>query len=117
MSLFNLATLMPCTFWLEIFRSPCRLIPKLLYGVLEVWRMIYVYILTSISHLQQRYFGITENLKQRLEYHNTGKCQHTSKFVPWRLETYVAFSDKAKGVAFEKYIKTGSGREFSRRRF
>ena len=33
------------------------------------------------------------------------------------METYVAFSDLAKAVAFERYLKSGSGKEFSRRRF
>ena len=33
------------------------------------------------------------------------------------METYIAFSDKEKAMAFERYLKTGSGREFSRRLF
>jgi putative endonuclease len=79
--------------------------------------MTYVYILRSISWPEQRYFGITSDLKQRLKYHNTGRCPHTSKFMPWNVETYVAFSDEKKAFEFEKYLKSGSGREFSRRRF
>lgn len=78
--------------------------------------MSYVYILRSISHPGQRYFGITSDLKQRLEYHNTGRCPHTSKFMPWKMETYLAFSDKAKAIAFEKYLKTGAGWAFSLKR-
>lgn len=76
-----------------------------------------MYILRSVSKPGQRYFGITSDLKQRLEYHNAGRCPHTSKFMPWKVETYVAFSDERKAFEFEKYLKTGSGREFSRRRF
>ena len=79
--------------------------------------MTYVYILRSVRCSDERYFGITSNLKRRLEAHNAGRCPHTSKFTPWQVETYVAFSDRGKAVAFERYLKTGSGREFSRRRF
>jgi len=31
------------------------------------------------------------------------------------LKTYVAFSDDAKAFAFEKYLKSGSGRVFAKR--
>jgi len=79
--------------------------------------MTYVYILRSISQPSQRYFGITSDLQQRLEDHNAGRTSHTAKFRPWRIETYIAFSDEAKAEEFEKYLKSGSGREFSRRHF
>jgi putative endonuclease len=49
--------------------------------------------------------------------HNTGKVSHTSKHKPWRIETAVAFSNKRKATAFERYLKSGSGREFARRHF
>ena len=39
-----------------------------------------------------------------------------SKFTPWRLVTYVAFSDQAKATAFERYLKSGSGHAFARKR-
>jgi hypothetical protein len=34
---------------------------------------------------------------------------HTSKFVPWLLCIYTAFSDKTKAFAFKRYLKSGSG--------
>jgi putative endonuclease len=36
--------------------------------------------------------------------------------MPWRVETYLGFSDEAKAVAFERYLKTGSGNAFSKKR-
>jgi putative endonuclease len=48
----------------------------------------------------------------RLEVHNSGGSPHTSKYKPWRLVTYVGFSDEAKAIAFERYMKTVSGRAF-----
>jgi putative endonuclease len=53
--------------------------------------MHYVYLLQSEAVAGQRYVGVTSDLKQRLTEHNAGKFPHTSKYVPWKLVTYVAF--------------------------
>lgn len=79
--------------------------------------MWYVYIIRSIEFPQQEYTGATEDLKRRFAEHNAGKSRHTSKFMPWELVWYCAFPDKQKALAFEKYLKTGSGRAFARKRF
>ncbi len=79
--------------------------------------MTYVYIIRSLSDGSRRYFGITSDLKIRLKEHNAGRSPHTAKYVPWRLETYIAFADKQKAMMFERYLKTGSGKAFSRKRF
>ena len=78
--------------------------------------MYYVYLLESTPTPKHRYVGLTADLKQRLVDHNAGKSAHTSKFKPWRLVTYVAFSDRAKAELFERYIKSGSGHAFANRR-
>ena len=78
--------------------------------------MYYVYLIKSLSTTRQRYVGITTNLEQRLREHNAGKSVHTSKFKPWKLTTYVAFTDGAKAEAFERYLKSGSGHDFARKR-
>jgi predicted GIY-YIG superfamily endonuclease len=75
----------------------------------------YVYILVSEEDAALHYSGITENLKERLAMHNRGKCPNTSTHRPWRIETAIAFSSESKARAFEKYLKSGSGREFARR--
>ncbi len=69
--------------------------------------MKYVYLLESISDPNQTYVGLTDDLKVRFELHNAGGSPHTSKFKPWRLVTYLAFSDEAKAVAFERYFEIG----------
>jgi putative endonuclease len=71
--------------------------------------MWYVYLLESDSEGGQRYVGVTTDLKRRLIEHNSGKSAHTSKFAPWRLVTYIAFSDANKAASFERYLKSGSG--------
>jgi putative endonuclease len=59
---------------------------------------------------------VTSDLKQRLADHNAGKSPHTSKYVPWKLVTYVAFSDAERADVFERYLKSGSGHAFARKR-
>lgn len=77
--------------------------------------MFYTYILVSISHPNQIYIGHTQDLKNRLSDHNQGKNTHSKKYIPWTIETYLAFPTKQKTIAFEKYLKTGSGFSFRKR--
>ena len=79
--------------------------------------MKYVYLLQSISHPEQRYVGLTSDLRKRLAAHNAGKSPHTAKYRPWKIVTYLAFTDDVKAASFEKYLKTGSGRAFANKRF
>lgn len=78
--------------------------------------MKYVYLLQSIPFPEKRYIGLTSNPQNRLDAHNRGQSLHTAKFKPWELVTYVAFSNESKAVAFEEYLKSGSGRAFANRR-
>ena len=78
--------------------------------------MRYVYLLQSEAVVGQRYVGVTSDLKQRLADHNAGKSPHTSKYIPWKLVTYVAFSEAQKAETFERYLKSGSGHAFARKR-
>jgi predicted GIY-YIG superfamily endonuclease len=78
--------------------------------------MWFVYFLESEAVEGQRYVGMASDVKQRLADHNAGKSTHTSKFRSWRLVTYIAFSDKQKAEAFERYVKSGSGHAFAKKR-
>ena len=53
----------------------------------------------------------------RLKVHNSGKVPHTSKPLPWRIETAMASRDKTKAATFETYLKTQSGRAFAKKHF
>lgn len=79
--------------------------------------MYYVYLLRSINNQDKTYVGYTTNLKERLEKHNTGGSIYTSEDRPWKIEVYLAFAQKEKAVAFEKYLKFQSGRAFANKRF
>jgi len=77
--------------------------------------MKYVYILQSIDS-DHFYVGITDDLRARFSKHNAGDVPHTSKYLPWRFKTYVAFSDQKQAFRFEKYLKSPSGRAFAKKR-
>jgi putative endonuclease len=78
--------------------------------------MHYVYLIRSLTVPAERYVGRSTNLKKRLQQHNAGESPHTSKFTPWELVTYLAFSNAAKAQEFEHYLKQGSGHAFAKRR-
>jgi len=80
-------------------------------------RFFYVYMLQSIDPPGHWYVGMTGDLVERLNAHNAREVPHTSKFAPWRIETAVAFRDKVKASAFERYLKTQSGRAFAKKHF
>jgi predicted GIY-YIG superfamily endonuclease len=63
------------------------------------------------------YIGITANIRRRLEWHNAGRCPHTSKHKPWELVVAIEFAEERRAVAFENYLKSGSGRAFAKRHF
>ena len=78
--------------------------------------MKYVYILQSLVDGEHFYTGITDDLKARLSRHNAGEVSHTSKYSPWIIKTYIAFADEKRAFAFEKYLKSASGRAFAKKR-
>jgi putative endonuclease len=79
-------------------------------------QLYYVYILRSIPFPEHYYTGFTRNIEQRIDHHNSGGDSHTSKFRPWKLKTYVAFTDKEQALDFERYLKSSSGRAFAKKR-
>lgn len=80
-------------------------------------KFYYVYILRSVAESERHYVGMTTGLQTRLKKHNAGQCVHTAKFCPRQIEIAVAFRSKQKAVAFEKYLKSHSGRAFARKHF
>jgi len=78
--------------------------------------MKYVYVLQSEDG-EHFYVGVTDDLDARLRVHNSGSVAHTSKFRPWEVRTYIAFDDEQRAFAFERYLKSGSGRAFATKRF
>lgn len=77
----------------------------------------YVYILQSINCPDNHYIGYTTDLKKRIAKHNEGGSSYTSKNKPWKVKIAIAFEDKEKALVFEKYLKSHSGRAFTKKHF
>jgi putative endonuclease len=76
----------------------------------------YVYILESLDHRGQFYTGLCRDVAARLEAHNAGRSTHTAKYKPWRLVSFHYFDQAETAAAFERYLKSGSGRAFASKR-
>jgi putative endonuclease len=76
----------------------------------------YVYILISLADDDAHYVGLTDDLKARLQKHNSGGVPHTRRHAPWKIKTAIAFVDRARAAAFEAYLKSASGRAFAKKR-
>lgn len=63
------------------------------------------------------YTGCTSDLKKRFKQHLSGEVTFTATRRPLELELYIAFKDEYKAWAFEKYLKSGSGKAFANKRF
>jgi len=74
----------------------------------------YVYILMCQN--EKTYVGHTSNLEKRLEKHRKGFVTTTKNIRPVQLLTFLGFTNKYKAIEFEKYLKSGSGRAFLKKR-
>jgi putative endonuclease len=63
------------------------------------------------------YIGCTEDLNERIERHNNGYVPATKGRIPVKLIVDISFLDKYRAFAFEKYLKSGSGRAFINKHF
>jgi predicted GIY-YIG superfamily endonuclease len=76
----------------------------------------FVYVLRTVQS-PRYYVGITSNVERRLACHNAGLSPHTVAHRPWRRLVVIEFDEEDPALAFERYLKSGSGREFARRHF
>ena len=72
--------------------------------------MYYFYVLRFIKN-GKFYYGFSDNLKQRIKDHKSGKSNFTSRNGPFDLIFYEAYANKHDARDAEKYFKTGHGRE------
>lgn len=78
--------------------------------------MFCTYILRSEVHPGRVYHGHTSDLRRRLRDHNSGDNGSTCHGPPWVIAWYGAFETDAAAMAFERSLKTASGKAFSRKR-
>jgi len=77
--------------------------------------MYWVYVLKCCDN--GFYIGCTDDIKNRIEIHKNGYVNATKYRLPVVLYCYFCFRDKYVAFNFEKYLKTGSGRAFSKKHF
>ena len=76
-----------------------------------------VYMLRSDRDPSRHYTGLTSDFDRRLQWHNAGQNVDTARDRPWSLVISFQFSSETLARKFEKYLKSGSGRESAQRHF
>lgn len=71
----------------------------------------YSYVLRSLKN-GILYKGSTENIEQRLQSHNLGLVNFTSKHLPWEMILFEEFETRSQAMKREKWYKTGVGRDW-----
>ena len=72
--------------------------------------MWYVYILLCSNG--DFYKGCTNNIERRFAQHQNAEVISTRDYLPVTLISYTSFRNQQKAYAYEKYLKSGSGRAF-----
>jgi putative endonuclease len=75
----------------------------------------FVYVLKNAEIATRYYTGVTSDVARRHAEHNAGTCHHTARYRPWSLDVVVEFADERRVLAFERYLKSGSGVAFAHR--
>ena len=79
------------------------------------WMKRFVYTLKNTEIPPRHYTGLTSDVAKRLAEHNAGICTHTAKYRPWFIDVVIQFPDERRAIAFERYLKSGSGVAFAQR--
>lgn len=75
----------------------------------------FVYVLRNGAVPPKYYTGVTSDVPRRHGEHNAGRCPHTARDGPWSIDVVIEFADERRAVAFERYLKSGSGVAFAHR--
>ena len=73
-----------------------------------------VYILKSVEKLI--YVGMTQNIVQRLDEHNSGKSYYTKRGRNWMMVYSETLDSSKEARKREKYFKNTAGKEWLKRR-
>ena len=71
----------------------------------------YVYALQS-SEDRRIYVGMTSDLHRRIKEHNDCRVRSTKAFCSWVLIFYKEVNIRIEAIKFEKYYKSGVGKEY-----
>ena len=76
---------------------------------------MWVYVLKSIVVREKFYVGLSDDPERRLMEHNSGRSFHTKEHRPWRIIGKFWFENEGTAERFELFLKSGSGRAFTKR--
>jgi putative endonuclease len=76
--------------------------------------MFYTYVIRSTKR-NYLYVGLTNNLDRRFQEHNLGKNKTTKAYSPFTLILYEQYPTRILAREREKYLKSGTGKEFIKR--
>ena len=71
----------------------------------------FVYAIKS-SRNNYIYVGLTKDIQERIQRHNTGRERTTRMYRPFKLTYVEKFPSRKEARAKEKYLKSGCGKEF-----
>lgn len=77
--------------------------------------MHYVYVIQSLKD-SKLYTGYTNDLKRRIQEHNSKTQFSTQSRAPFRLIYYEGCILKEDAIAREKYLKSGRGKKYLKNR-
>ncbi len=76
--------------------------------------MFWVYAIKS-DERNYIYVGLTSDLNARVERHNKGYERTTKPYRPFKIIYTKKFSTRKEARLYEKYLKSGIGKEFLKR--
>lgn len=72
--------------------------------------MYFVYVIQS--DVDGRFYkGLTKDIENRVEEHNTGKTKSTRPYKPWKLVYLEKYKTREEARKRELFLKSGEGRE------
>ena len=77
--------------------------------------MYYAYVLKSLVH-DYYYKGHCEDLKKRLQQHNSGMTESIRPYVPFEIIYVEAFDTIEQAILRENYFKSAAGRRFLKKK-
>ncbi|WP_299216651.1 GIY-YIG nuclease family protein [uncultured Dokdonia sp.] len=95
-----------------IGRPVCRQVGalRLIVVAIEILKRIYVYAISSMHH-NYIYVGMTKNLEERFDRHNSGRERTTKAYLPYKIIYQEECLDRVSARKREKYWKSGVGKE------
>lgn len=72
---------------------------------------MFVYVLYS-EGFKRYYVGMTQNIENRLNQHNSGQVKSTKPFLPWIMISHEDYPNRLEARKREKYLKSSAGRRW-----